>query len=85
MKHIIDIQKYFRNVHQAYGWLREKKRLMPQIPNETRWSSYSVCVRIFASNYHLYREISTDNDDQGSELYALKNTKICVKKHQNMP
>jgi len=33
MKHIVEIQKYFRNVQK---WLREKKGLMPQIPNETR-------------------------------------------------
>jgi len=23
MKRIVEVQKYFRNVHQAHGWLRE--------------------------------------------------------------
>ncbi|CAI6376424.1 unnamed protein product [Macrosiphum euphorbiae] len=73
MKHIVEVQKYFRNVHQAHGWLREKKGLMPQIPNETRWSSHSACVRTFVSNYHLYRQISTDNDDFDNTIEKILN------------
>lgn len=36
LKYIIEIHKYFRNNHQAHGWLKEKNGLMPQLPNDTR-------------------------------------------------
>lgn len=61
---IIKIQRYFRNVHQAHGWLKEKDGLMPQIPNETRWNSYPECVRTFVANYHKYREIALEQDNE---------------------
>jgi len=61
---IIKIQKYFRNVHQAHGWLKEKDGLMPQIPNETRWNSHPECVRTFVANYHKYREIALEQDNE---------------------
>lgn len=39
-KHIVEVQKYFRHHHQSHGWLKEKRGVMPQLPNETRWNSY---------------------------------------------
>ena len=33
MKHIVDTQKYFRNVHLAHGLLKEKGGKQPQLPN----------------------------------------------------
>lgn len=61
---IIKIQKYFRNVHQAHGWLKEKDGLMPQIPNETRWNSHPEFVRTFVANYHKYKEIVLKQDNK---------------------
>jgi len=49
---------------------------MPQIPNETRWSSHSTCVRTFVSNYHLYCQISTDNDFDNNIEQILNNVGI---------
>jgi hypothetical protein len=37
MKHIIFINKYFRNHHNTHGWLKEKNGMMPQLPSDTRW------------------------------------------------
>jgi len=31
IKHVVEVQKYFRNVHQARGWLEEKGGLVPQL------------------------------------------------------
>ncbi|KAJ8881847.1 hypothetical protein PR048_018333 [Dryococelus australis] len=45
MGHIVEVQKYFRNVHQAHGWLLEKVCVMPQMPNETQWNSHPDCVQ----------------------------------------
>nr|XP_047136633.1 uncharacterized protein LOC124813516 [Hydra vulgaris] len=63
LKHIVEVQKYFRNVHQPHGWLKAKKGLMPQLPNESRWNSQAECVRTFTSNYHLYLEIQTEHTE----------------------
>lgn len=30
IKHVIEVQKYFRNKHNAHGWLKGKEGLMPQ-------------------------------------------------------
>ncbi|CAH0561717.1 unnamed protein product [Brassicogethes aeneus] len=60
-KHIIELQKFFRNHHQPHGWLKEKGGAMPQIPNETRWNSYEDCLKTFISNYHLYNQIRSEH------------------------
>ena len=44
MKYIIEIQKFFRNVHLAHGLLKEKGGCQPQLPNETRWNSEIACL-----------------------------------------
>lgn len=63
-KHIVEIQKFFRNHHQPHGWLKQKQGLMPQIPNETRWNSYEDCLKTFISNYHLYSQIRSEHLDE---------------------
>ncbi|CAL1671557.1 unnamed protein product [Lasius platythorax] len=37
---------------------------MPQIPNETKWNSHPECVRTFVANYHKYREIALEQDNE---------------------
>ena len=60
MKHLIEIQKYFRNVHRAHGLLKEKGGCMPQIPNETRWNSSVDCLKTFIKNHSYYVSVKTD-------------------------
>ena len=62
-KHIIEVQKFFRNHHQPHGWLKEKKGLMPQLPSEVRWNSFEECLTTFTNNYHLYIDISTQHEE----------------------
>lgn len=62
MKHIVEIQVYFRNHHRPCALLMEKNGMKPQIPNETRWSSQCECVRTFCENWHLYNEIVNTHD-----------------------
>jgi len=57
IKHVVEVQKYFRNVHQARGWLEEKGGLVPQLPNDTRWNSRLACMKTFIANYSKYVEI----------------------------
>lgn len=59
MKHIVAIHKYFRNVHQAHGLLKELGGCQPQIPNDTRWNSIVDCLQTFLRNHALYVEVKT--------------------------
>ena len=36
LKQLVEVQKYFMNVHLAHAWLKEKSCLAPVIPNATR-------------------------------------------------
>ena len=65
LKQVIKIQKYFRNVHQAHGWLKEKNDLI-QISNEIRWNSHSES----SLNYHKYREIVLEQDNEFDDSIA---------------
>ncbi|XP_047128963.1 uncharacterized protein LOC124809189 isoform X2 [Hydra vulgaris] len=62
IKHVVEVQKYFRNTHQPHGWLREKGGHMPQLPNDTRWNSQIDCIETYIKNYQIYVEI-VDNHD----------------------
>lgn len=68
IKHIVEIQKYFRNVHKAHGLLKEKGGCMPQLPNETRWNSVVDCLETFVKNHCLYTAVKTDMLQQGEDL-----------------
>jgi hypothetical protein len=39
LTHVVAVQKYLRNVHMAFGLLKEKCGCVPQLPNETHWNS----------------------------------------------
>ena len=57
LKQVVEVQKYFRNVHMAHGLLKEKGGCMPQLPNETRWNSQVACIETYQKNYNFYVEI----------------------------
>ncbi|KAJ8884065.1 hypothetical protein PR048_015922 [Dryococelus australis] len=50
MGNIVEVQKYFQNVHKAHGWLLEKDCVIPQLPHETRWNSQPDCTEKFPLN-----------------------------------
>ena len=60
MKHIVEVQKFFRNVHVAHGLLKEKGGKQPQLPNDTRWNSDIACLETFKANHALYVEVRTE-------------------------
>ena len=61
LKQIVEIQKYFRNVHLGHGLLKEKGGCMPQLPNETRWNSQVACLENYKQNYNIYSKIWVEN------------------------
>lgn len=61
---IAEVQKYFRNIHQPHGWLKEHDCVMPQIPNSTRWNSHEECISSFLRNYHKYVLIASEHENE---------------------
>lgn len=64
MKHIVEIQKFFRNHQRVAKFLQEKGGRKPQIPNDTRWNSQCDCLNTFVSNYEFYREIVREHEHE---------------------
>ncbi|KAG8172922.1 hypothetical protein JTE90_029612 [Oedothorax gibbosus] len=73
MKHVIEIQKFFRNHNRPHGWLIEKGGRRPQLPNETRWNSQEACLSSFVYNYQKYVEISIEHNEEFE-----KNILVCL-------
>ena len=60
MKHVVEVSKHFQNVHKAHGMLRERGGLLPQLPNDTRWSSQVACLETYVTNCSHYIAIRNE-------------------------
>ena len=56
------VQNYFRNHPKAIGLLKELGGVIPQLPNETRWTSQRACYDTFLRNLPAYFQISNQID-----------------------
>jgi hypothetical protein len=65
-KHIILVQKFFRNHHKPQAWLSEKGGKKPILPGDTRWNSELDCIQNFLSNRCHYQKIIQDYDKEYS-------------------
>lgn len=73
MKHVIEIQKHFRNHHKPNAWLSEiADSVKPQLPGDTRWKSQLTCLDTFLKNRSHYMRIVQDNEDDFDQQIARK-------------
>lgn len=63
LKHIVEIQKFFKHHHRPSGYLKEKGGKSPQLPNDTRWNSQLACLETYIFNYQKYREIMKEHEE----------------------
>ena len=64
IKHIVDIQKYFRNHHVPSALLKEMSNTVkPQLPCDTRWNSQLTCIETFIRNRPAYLTIVHEHED----------------------
>jgi len=76
MKHIVEVQKYFRNHHKPCAWLTEcLDSRKPQLPSETRWKSQLTCLDSYITNRPSYMKIVQDHKDEIDQNIAKKKTK----------
>ncbi|GFY47359.1 uncharacterized protein TNIN_150281 [Trichonephila inaurata madagascariensis] len=55
MKHVVDIDKYFRNHHAPGKWLKEcSECVSPQLLGCTRWGCQLTCLETFIQNHTSY-------------------------------
>ena len=64
-KHIIEINKFFRNHHHPSAWLKKQHNsIIPTIPNDTRWKGQLMTLETFIRNgchYLMYvHEFTTE-------------------------
>lgn len=65
MKHVVEVQKYFRNHHQPSGWLKEvSEAVKPQIPGDTRWNSQLTCIDTFIRNHAGYTHVTNSHEEE---------------------
>ena len=64
MKHVVEVQKYFRNHHKPAAWLKEcSKSVKPQLPGDTRWKSQLTSLDTFLSNRPHFIQIAQEHED----------------------
>ncbi|KAK2160668.1 hypothetical protein LSH36_128g04023 [Paralvinella palmiformis] len=65
MKHIVEMQKYFRNHHKPCAWLTEcLDSHKPQLPGETRWKWPLTRLDSYITNRPSYMEIVQDHEGE---------------------
>jgi len=65
MKHVVEVNKYFRNHHQPSAWLKEvSDTVKPQLPGETRWNSQLTCIDTFIRNHAGYTHIANTHEEE---------------------
>lgn len=73
MKHVVEVQKYFRNHHQPSAWLCEcDGSLKPQLPGDTRWNSQQTCIETFLRNREFMIRITQEHSDSIDSSIAWK-------------
>jgi hypothetical protein len=72
LKHVVEIQKYFKYKHKAHGLVKTLDGVEPQLPNETRWSSKTACLKTYTANYGIYCQIVRDHPDKIDQAMAKK-------------
>jgi hypothetical protein len=65
MKHVKEVNKFFRNHHKPCAWLSAvKDSVKPQLPGDTRWKSQLLCLDTFLKNSSIYMQICQDHEEE---------------------
>ena len=64
IKHIVDVQKYFRNHHTPSAHVTEfSNSVKPQLPGDTGWNSQLTCIETFIWNWPAYLSIAQEHEN----------------------
>lgn len=65
LKHVMEVQKYFRNHHAPGSWLKEcDGHVLPQLPGNTRWNCQLTCLETFERNHTIYLKIANEHYEE---------------------
>ena len=73
MKHIVEINKFFRNHHVPSAWLKgQLGSTRPQLPSETHWKGQLICLDSYLTNRTYYIKFIQDHPDEGDHTIVQK-------------
>jgi len=73
IKHVIEVNKFFRNHHIPSAWLKEQfGSTRPQLPNETRWKGQLTSLDSFITNRTYYMHFMQDHPDELDQVIGCK-------------
>ena len=73
MKHIVEINKFFRNHHMSSAWLKgQLGPTRPQLPSETRWKGQLICLDSYLTNRTYYIKFIQDHPDEVDRTIVQK-------------
>ena len=72
IKHVKEINKYFRNHHKPCTWLGEMSSTKLLLPGETRWKSKVMCIESYLKNRsHLMQTVQDHEDEPLHRKYKI--------------
>ena len=73
MKHIVEINKFFRKHHVPSAWLMgQLGSTHPQLPNETHWKGQLICMDSYLTDRTYYIKFIQDHPDEGDRAIVQK-------------
>ena len=73
IKHITEINKFFRNHHVPSAWLKSQLgATRPQLPSETRWKGQLMCLDSYIKNRVYYMQFIQDHPSEIDQGIARK-------------
>ena len=73
MKHIVEINKFFRSHHVPSAWLKgQLGSTRPQLPSETRWKGQLICLDSYLTNRTYYIRFIQDHPDEVDRTIVQK-------------
>ena len=73
MKHIVEINKFFWNLHVPSAWLKgQLGSTHPQLPSETHWKGQLICLDSYLTNRTYYIKFIHDRPDEVTRTIVQK-------------
>lgn len=73
MKHVIEINKYFRNHHMPSAWLKSQEgATRPILHNDTRWKGQLMCLDSYTKNRTYYIKFIQDYPGEVDQAIVKK-------------
>ena len=70
-------ERFFRDHQKEAAALKAKVGMIPQLPNDTRWTSQRACFKTFIDKRPKYIEINDEFELQANISSMIRSTLLC--------